>query len=46
MNSENQLEQMYDESDCCRANVGEVVDRGGAVSMRYKTVADIKKLSI
>jgi hypothetical protein len=37
---------MYNESDRCRASVGEVVDRGGAVSMRYKTVADIKKLSI
>jgi hypothetical protein len=37
---------MYNESDRCRTIIGERVDRGGAVSMRYKTVADIKKLSI
>jgi hypothetical protein len=37
---------MCSESDRGRTIVGERVDRGGAVSMRYKTVADIKKLSI
>jgi hypothetical protein len=29
-----------------RMIVGDEVDRGGVVSKRYKTVADIKKLSI